>query len=267
MALLCIGWNSGYNLWLFALVCIFFLPSFGKLEEKTSNRPLIFGIFYVIVYFAFGFLIPSGLVKPFYEIQNMTSVVLFGINSAIVFVSIIAFTYFYTTRQKVKEDNLKRLADYDVLTNLKNRNAINHIIDQKIKEGNNKFSVAILDIDWFKHVNDTYGHNAGDLILKEIARKMKELEGFGITCARWGGEEFLILGPNDMPVKDFVDILNSYRRTIRESQFKYDRSIIKVTVSIGVAEYNKNTSIKNVIEKADSNLYKAKESGRNKTVF
>ena len=70
-----------------------------------------------------------------------------------------------------------------------------------------------------------------------------------------------------MSMKNFIDILNGFSRTVRESQFSYNKSIIKVTVSIGVSEYNNESSIQAAIELADQNLYKAKESGRNKTIY
>ena len=267
LAILCLGWAPGYYLWLYGLVCAFFLPTFGKFDGKAANRPLIFGMFYVFIYFLLGFLMPSGMLKPLYSINEITIIVLYGINSVIVFFTIISFSYFFTTRQKVKEDSLKHMADYDALTNLRNRNAINRIIDERVKTNKEVFSLAIIDIDFFKNVNDTYGHNAGDLVLKEIATKIKKLEGFGIISARWGGEEFIMLSPCDMDNKQFIDIMQDFRRSIRESKFNYNKSIIKVTVSIGISIHKKNHAIKKAIDKADKHLYKAKETGRNKVIY
>lgn len=267
LAILCLGWTPGYYLWLYALVCAFFLPSFGRFDGKAANRPLFYGICYVFLYFLLGFLVLSGILKPLYSVEHLTSVVLFGANSAVVFLTIISFTYFYTTRQKVREDNLKHLADYDPLTNLRNRNAINRLIDYRVNDKHEEFSLAILDIDFFKSVNDTYGHNAGDLVLKELASKIRQLEGFGIISARWGGEEFIVLSPSDMELKQFIDIMQDFRRSIRKSQLIYNKSTIKVTVSIGIAKHMKEHAIKETIELADKNLYMAKESGRNKVIY
>ena len=265
-AILSVGWDSGFYLWLFAIECIFFLPSFGDEDDRTLTRPLYLGLIFAFIYFGLGFLVPSGLVKPLYQISRMSCIRLFGLNSLVVFMAIISFTYFFTTRQKVRETNLKKLAENDNLTGLKNRNAINKVIDERAKESK-AYSLAILDIDLFKNVNDTYGHNAGDVVLKELSNMIRELEGFGIVAARWGGEEFIILGPSDMNQKQFIDIMQAFRRKVRESIFKYERSIIKITVSIGVARFNKNDKIKDVIEKADKHLYHAKETGRNRVVF
>ena len=264
-AILCIGWTAGYYLWLFTIEVAFFLPSFGKLEDN-SKRPLFFGFVFAFIYFGLGFLVPSGLVKPLYDLPEISIIYLFGANSVIVFITIIAFTYFFTTRQKFKEDRLIHLAEYDNLTNIKNRTAINKELDIRVGE-NEEFALAILDIDLFKNVNDTYGHNAGDYVLKELAKKLINLEGYGIIPARWGGEEFIVLGPSNMNYQEFVDIMQDFRRTIRESEFNYDRSKIKITVSIGIAQRKKKTLIKNTIELADKRLYKAKKSGRNKVIY
>lgn len=267
LAIICFGWTPGFYLWFLALTCAYFLPAYGNIEDTILKRPMRIGIIYVIAYFVLGFLCPSGIVEPIYQLSKNCIIVLFGINSIIAFFTIITFTYFFTTRQRFKEIELRKRADYDNLTGLKNRNAINQLIDKKITIKDNKFSVAILDIDFFKHVNDTYGHAAGDYILKEIAKLMNRLEGFGITCGRWGGEEFIIVGPNDMKCNQFIDILNDLRQTIKETKFAYERSIIKVTVSIGGSEYHNHRTIKDVIKKADNNLYKAKQAGRNKTIY
>ena len=267
LATICFGWSPGFYLWFFALICAYFLPSFGNTSNNIIKRPIYIGIIYVLSYFILGFLCPTGVINPLYKIKKIAIVKLFGINSFITFFTIIAFTYFYTTRQKAKEFELRRKADYDNLTGLKNRNSINYLIESRLANKKNKFSIAIIDIDFFKNVNDTYGHNAGDYVLKEIAKLMSELEGFGIICGRWGGEEFILIGPYDMKTKQFIDILNAFRRTVREHKFTYEKSIIKVTVSIGGAEYNKSRTIKNTIELADKNLYKAKQTGRNKTIY
>ena len=95
---------------------------------------------------------------------------------------------------------------------------------------------------------------------------MRRMECKDITCARWGGEEFLILGPASMTKKEFLEIMNKFRELVEENDFKINNTTIKVTVSIGVARYNYNSFIKVAINDADSNLYKAKQTGRNKVV-
>lgn len=265
-AILSIGWNSGFYLWFIGIDCAFYLPSFSEESNVPIRRTFLYGLVFVFLYFLLGAILTAGLVKPLYSISNVAEAILFIVNSVVVFIVISAFTYFFTKKQKHKELKLKQQADYDTLTNIKNRNAINKEIDERVNK-NDEFSLAILDIDLFKNVNDTYGHNAGDLVLRELALKLKDLEGYGITPARWGGEEFIILGPSDMSQKQFVDIMQDFRRKIRESKFKYERSIIKITISIGISYKNKKNTIKKTIETADKYLYIAKDTGRNRVVY
>jgi diguanylate cyclase (GGDEF)-like protein len=265
-AILNIGWNSGFYLWFIAIDCAFYLPSYSEESNVPIRRTFFFGLIFVVLYFILEFLLTSNLIKPLYPISNFAETILFVVNSGVVFAVISSFTYFFTKRQKYRVLKLKQEADYDTLTNIKNRNAINREIDERVNK-NDEFSLAILDIDLFKNVNDTYGHNAGDLVLRELALKLKDLEGYGITPARWGGEEFIILGPSDMSQKEFIDIMQDFRRKIRESKFKYERSIIKITISIGISYKNKKNTIKKTIETADKYLYIAKDTGRNRVVY
>ena len=265
-AILSIGWNSGFYLWFIGIDCAFYLPSFSEESNVPIRRTFLYGLIFAFLYFLLGAILTAGLVKPLYTISNVAEGILFIVNSVVVFIVISSFTYFFTKRQKYKELKLKQQADYDTLTNIKNRNAINREIDERVSK-NSEFSLAILDIDLFKNVNDTYGHNAGDLVLRELALKLKELEGYGIIPARWGGEEFIILSPTDMSKKQFIDIMQDFRRKVRESKFKYERSIIKITISIGISYKTKKNTIKKTIDTADKYLYIAKDTGRNRVVY
>ena len=266
IAVLCFGWKPGFYLWLFALVCAFFLPSFGNIHNKPVKRPIYMGLFYILVFYVLGTLTCGEYVSPLYNLSASTSRVLFTVNSAITFLTILSFTYFYTTREKMNRDILKYKADYDLLTGLRNRQAMNQIIDQRIEDNIKAFPLAILDIDFFKSINDTYGHEAGDIVLRDLASLMRRLEYKNIICARWGGEEFLILGPSSMTKKEFITIMNDFKELVKSNVFKFNNKAIKVTVSIGVARYNSNSFIKVAINDADANLYKAKQTGRNKVV-
>lgn len=266
IATICFGWEPGFYLWLFALVCAFFLPSFGNINNKPVKRPIYMGLFYILTFYVLGTFTQDGYINPIYKLDNSTIRILFTINSALTFLTIQSFTYFYTKREKMNRDILKYKADYDLLTGLRNRRAINQIIDDRINTNAKSFPLAILDIDFFKSINDTYGHEAGDVVLRDLASLMRRMECKDIISARWGGEEFLILGPSSMTKKEFIEIMNKLRELVEENEFKVNNIIIKVTVSIGVARYNSNSFIKVAINDADQNLYKAKQTGRNKVV-
>lgn len=266
MATILLGWSPGFYQWLYALVCAFFLPSFGNVHDKPVKRPIYMGLFYVLIFYILGTVVNGGYIKTEYTLSANEIRILFTINSFLTFMTIMAFTYFYTTREKMNRDILKYKADYDLLTGLRNRRAMNQIIDERIDNGAKAFPLAILDIDLFKNINDTYGHETGDIVLRDLASLMRRMECKKIICSRWGGEEFLILGPSDMTKKEFVEIMNNFRELVENTEFKANGKIIKVTVSIGVGRYKADSFIKVAINEADDNLYKAKRTGRNKVI-
>lgn len=150
----------------------------------------------------------------------------------------------------------------DPLTNVYNRN----ILKAMTKE--NKFtfvraesiSVIMVDIDFFKKVNDTYGHSKGDIVLKSVTTVIQSCTRGGDYTIRWGGEEFIVIMPNCTPNEASM-VAERIRKKIEVS----DTSVCPITVSIGVAGYD-NTNYKNSINQADRALYVAKQTGRNKVV-
>lgn len=183
----------------------------------------------------------------------------------------------YIADLKAEIQNLKKDLIHDSLTSLKTRKFFEDRAKiylsniEKVGEGKRRdwfgfrnLSLLFIDIDYFKKINDEYGHDTGDVVLKTVAETIsKDVRG-GDTVARWGGEEILVLllGANEEDAKEKAD---SIRKDVESAVFK-DVSGLKVTVSIGVAEYQKGLSIDDLIKSADQALYKAKETGRNKVV-
>ena len=154
----------------------------------------------------------------------------------------------------------------DPLTGLKNRKGFYNFYES-IKS--HVSSVIICDIDLFKNVNDTYGHNAGDAVLVHISDTMKkniqELLGDNTEVFRWGGEEFIILMP-DNELAQAVDFAEKLRAGIERTECYTEGENIKVTMSFGVAEADIGCDLAEIIKAADDNLYSAKKQGRNKVV-
>jgi len=168
------------------------------------------------------------------------------------------------------------MAYRDGLTELPGRRALNEALPRL----SGQFSVAMVDVDHFKRFNDTYGHDAGDHVLRLVAARLAQAPGGG-TAYRYGGEEFALVYPGKGQ-EDCLPHLEELRETIETSRFtmrrrfrprakpKADKSrktrqAITITVSIGVAERNhRNTSPDQVIQAADKALYRAKEAGRNR---
>ena len=160
-------------------------------------------------------------------------------------------------------------AERDELTRTYNRRFIMSSLDQekvRADEENRIFSICIFDLDHFKRVNDRFGHLAGDQVLTEftmragsVLRTMDQVRRRGHPMGRYGGEEFIVLLPGT-GLSGAINCAERIRELTAERKFTDD---IKVTVSVGVAQYRANEEIKETIQRADEALYQAKSSGRN----
>ncbi|MBT5549872.1 MAG: diguanylate cyclase [Nitrospina sp.] len=159
-------------------------------------------------------------------------------------------------------------SETDPLTGLFNRRTFLKRIEEeamRFRRYQKPFSILFGDIDFFKKINDTYGHAAGDAVLINISNILKTEKREIDQVARWGGEEFLILLP-ETDVAGAVQHGNKIREMISAKPFIYEGQEINITMSFGVSIYNGDTSIEKTIDLADQRLYRAKESGRNKVV-
>ena len=167
---------------------------------------------------------------------------------------------------KKKEEELYEKSITDILTNLYNRGFLIEFLEKKLLEAkryNFPLSVAIIDIDFFKKINDTYGHLTGDCVLKELALLLKKSFRGSDIVARYGGEEFVVVMPFTN-LENACKKLDSFREEVQNHKFCAEE--LKVTISIGVTEFNKEDSLIKLLEKADKDLYEAKNSGRNRVV-
>jgi len=167
---------------------------------------------------------------------------------------------------------IERLSMIDQLTNLPNRRSFDIRLSVEWKQAIREklpISLLMLDLDKFKDLNDTYGHQSGDIVLKYLAdvfqRSLKRPSDF---TARWGGEEFIVLLPNT-PLDGAIDVAENIRVNVENSIIKnIDGTNFKITVSIGVTSIIPvhNSSTEMFIAKADKAMYLAKEAGRNKVI-
>lgn len=171
----------------------------------------------------------------------------------------------YELEKKLGEMN--KLIVIDELTKCYNRRYINEKLPIDIESAkSNKLplSIAMIDIDYFKLINDKYGHLIGDLVLKDITNIIKNNIRRKNDCiARYGGEEFLILF-NDTSKEEAYNLSNKIKSILEKSILKYDDIEIKITISVGIATLTSEVNdMDKLLRIADENLYKAKESGRN----
>lgn len=164
------------------------------------------------------------------------------------------------------EDKLTQKASLDELTGLLNRSFLD-----KLHFDEEKYNLAMLDIDDFKQINDIYGHHNGDLILQDLGNRLKALEEKydNTFVIRWGGEEFVVVyHVNNENNYVFLDIMEQLRREISESAVCIDyEQIVNYKATIGVAFHSEGDSYEELLKVADSRLYWGKQHGKNKVVF
>ena len=153
----------------------------------------------------------------------------------------------------------------DGLTGLANRRAFDQRIDECFKDWIDRkqvFSLALIDIDHFKKINDTFGHPAGDAVLKEVANRLRIQDESCLLVARYGGEEFALLFA--APLATAAKQMELLRKSIQDSTVAAEGNTIQVTVSTGVSEIAPDDRIAKIIRRSDEALYSAKMSGRNR---
>ena len=168
------------------------------------------------------------------------------------------------------QSDLREQAIRDPLTKLHNRHYLEETLDRELSRAiRERYPVTfmLLDIDRFKHVNDTYGHAAGDFVLREVADHLSEFTRTGDIVCRYGGEEFLVVFPNTKE-QDAFFIADRLRASIQESPIYADRNMIAITISAGISEFPTHGQYEAlVLEAADKALYHAKHNGRNQVVL
>lgn len=166
------------------------------------------------------------------------------------------------------EDELRSIAFTDSLCELPNRRQAELQMKKcrmGLEEGATGYSIGLVDIDYFKKVNDSYGHDIGDEILKMVARTLSGAVRSMDVASRWGGEEFLLIFPG-LPENQLFRILDKVRMLVENSIYRRDDLQVSVTVSIGGAAASPYLSNEELFKKADMNLYRAKNGGRNQVV-
>jgi len=160
----------------------------------------------------------------------------------------------------------RELATRDALTGLLNRRAMVELLARehpRIERGQGPLVVALLDIDFFKRINDEHGHGAGDEVLRRFAAVIKDQLRAADALARWGGEEFLLLMPGTR-AEDARVVLDRLRGAIAAGGFERIAPQLKVSFSAGVAEVHEGESQDGAIDRADRALYRAKQGGRDR---
>ena len=264
------GWDCGVQHYLFAFLALNFTVSAAGERKKVLTAVGACALRLALYAYAQNF-------KPYNPLDPGISVLIQILNTIFIFAQITAVMIIFTKdaqkmEQKLVRYNakLQKIASVDALTGLWNRRSMWEYIravEYDYEIGNAGFvSIAIADIDFFKRINDTYGHDAGDEVLKAVARLfMDKMKTCGRVC-RWGGEEFLFVfyGKNGDAA---YDALREIYNEIHRLTVSYENEEIRITVTFGLEEYDKNDGMEAAIRRADEKLYQGKESGRDKIVY
>lgn len=175
---------------------------------------------------------------------------------------LVTFLEAITTELNESNKSLKKLATTDELTGLLNRHRTEQILNYEVNKDYSagRLSVVMFDIDNFKGINDTYGHEAGDMVLSKLAGCVKQKMREQYLLGRWGGEEFMCILP-DTTHEDAIQIAQLICDTVRKNDF--DR-VGNVTISVGITTAVENDNLQSIYERVDQLLYHAKETGKNR---
>jgi len=217
------------------------------------------------IFFHLGIFLNMYVSHFFINYEDFLMLMLFGIP---LYIGIAIIQYVLTNSYKEQYDlkqKLSELATVDFLTKAYNRNILTTITEPETKKFIKKLGVSIkillLDIDFFKKINDDFGHDAGDTVLTTVSETIKSCIRDTDIFLRWGGEEFVVIMPNIT-----LESAKMIAERIRSSVEKVETGLRGVTVSIGISDYD-NDNYQESIDNSDKALYKAKESGRNQVQY
>jgi diguanylate cyclase (GGDEF)-like protein len=185
----------------------------------------------------------------------------------IIAISGLMFHYFGLVTRQYK--NIRDLAMTDSLTLLSNRHYMQESAMHSLKQAQRygyPFTVLLCDLDHFKTINDNFGHDAGDEVLRHCSRILKQHARKSDYVGRWGGEEFVLFLPHTK-VSGAVQLAERIRESIETSLIIFNGNQLKVTISIGISSLEKDDNLESIIARADDALYLAKATGRNKVEF
>ena len=261
-----IGWNSGIQHFLFVLVLMDLIFTCRNRWNQCAVV-LFLCVIRLALYFYCRMYATTIQLQIFYDIFLQ------------VFTTVAVFFMLYLNGMMLARDSqiierklmkynkeLQRAANTDMLTKLWNRLFLMQYMEKKVASPDIFLSIAIGDIDFFKKVNDTYGHECGDEVLRTLAAVFKkEMEGHGVV-ARWGGEEFIFVfeGVNG---DEAMVLLDHLQRAIRDTVINYEGLQLKVTMTFGLVEYDTKLRLDENINIADERLYIGKEKGRDRIIY
>lgn len=268
LASFCLGNNFAFFAHAIMLIplCHYCDYASGHKEKRWISRPVYILVVFLII--IFGQLI-GVYYKPMYVIEES------GLTFLLTTFNILIGTYAVSNimtqfHEKInaienqltaENSELNIEAQTDVLTGLYNRRHADEVLGDYIADGQ-LFSIVLFDLDDFKQINDTRGHDCGDYVLKTVSENIvQSLRKTDVVC-RWGGEEILVIMPH-CDSEETVRRADNIRKIIADFPFKYETNEFEVTITGGIAEYSEGDTALDLFNTADKNLYMGKKRGKN----
>ena len=273
-----IGWESGFYCFVIAIIPLYYYISMfvtGNSEKEKNEHmftPMIWS-FVTLAILLITYVI-SQFVTPMAQMDDKAMKIAFIFNIFLSVMLIIWMSHFFVLGYRSSIDiltnknaSLDEEASIDPLTGLVNRRTMELALDKALEDAKKSgalFSFVMGDIDFFKRINDTYGHDCGDVALVAVADILKTCVRDGDIVCRWGGEEFLILVKGNRSVA--TNVAERIRARIENNVVEYGEHKITFTMTLGVSTYAPGYSLEALVTQADENLYYGKEHGRNQVV-
>lgn len=214
----------------------------------------------------------EGIIRPYFkdyqQVVEPYNSAIYILNLLIAALCMIIVSFLHTMNQEKisellekKNEELEYQAGHDALTGVLNRRYMMRYMNRAMQRKESMVHVGMADLDYFKRVNDTYGHEAGDAVLERVSDCMKNhLPGW--TVSRWGGEEFLFFAENKTHEEAYQDV-DEFRKKVAEQTVICNEKEIQVTVTIGLISTRSIRSIDDLVDKSDRMLYAGKAGGKN----
>lgn len=259
LAVYYIGWESGFHFYIMLVPPVMVV---SPLDNWRAKAPIVLGL--VALYVGLDFFLRLATPVAALDLSVINGLHYFNLITVLVLLIFLAGMYYRLVVQS--EQELREMATTDPLTRLRNRRSVldtSSFEAAKQRRDGRPLSFVLCDVDHFKNVNDTHGHEAGDDVLMSVARVLRTGVREVDHAARWGGEEFLLLLP-ETTVSGATLVANRLREAIAELRVSSKAGPLQVTMTFGVSTLHADESIDQAIARADKALYAGKHAGRNR---
>lgn len=263
---ICFGWNIGVQHFLITLLIFCY---FSKYQHEAAK--IGYSGFLVLLRIFLYYYCKSH--EPYVILSSSTNDAFQIVNTLAIFCSIAMIAYIFSTDTQALEgklieynERLQKQANTDMLTGLYNRRKTIEYLDTLLNSSDNQTSICLCDIDFFKRVNDTYGHNIGDVVLKTLAQTFQKELPKDSFISRWGGEEFLLIFPK-LNGDEANIALETLRQKIKSIVFDGGIETFSISMTFGLVEYDYHSDLTTILKQADEKLYIGKENGRDRIVY